>query len=460
MQRDILDALWRLFSSRRLTLALLAAIALVVSLSAIFPQAPSDIAMGSSEYGHWYAELRARYLQWTDPLENLGLFNIYRSFWFKLPLAFLILNLIICTVRQFESVSDRRTVSAREFDRVFKRASQTGTFVSSGTVRRAVDNLSALLETHRYKVAIEQEARGSYLTARRFSLTRWGALVGHVGLLVAIVGLLLGDRLDWREEEISLSPGQMYQIQHVPSLSLRLDDFQAKLYSDGTPRSYRAQLTLLEGEKEIHNGLVIPTAPFMYRGMTIYQRSHGPLIRISGIDAQGKPILLQTLVSGGSLEEEAIVQLSEEENEGYIAAPGQNLILRLVFHPRLSTDAGDMPALLVQAYRGGVTDLVLSETLFRSASLQIQDDSYTLGWEHYAVLTVARDPSAVPAMLGAASLLAAGIMILYLPPRYIWAAVSGEDGIVEMRLVALSEGDKGRAAHEFDILTTEIEGAL
>jgi cytochrome c biogenesis protein len=460
MQRDILDALWRFFSSRRLTLALLTTIALVASLSAIFPQMPSGMAVGSSEHSHWYAEVRARYLQWTDPLENLGLFDIYKSLWFKLPLAFLILNLIICTVEQFEGVSHPPTVSAREFDGAFKRASQTGTFVSSGTVKRAVDSLSALLETHRYKVEIEKREDGSYLTAQRFSLARWGALVGHGGLLIAVVGLLLGGRLDWHEEDISLSPGQVHQIQHAPSLSLRLDDFQAKLYPDGTPRSYRAQLTLLEGEKEIDTGLVTPTAPYMYRGMTIYQHSHGPLITIRGIDAQGKAISLQPLVSGGMLQEEATLQLSEEENEGYIAGPEQNLILRLVFHPHLATDTGEMPALLVQAYRGGVTDLVLSETLFKSASLQIEDNSYTLGWEHYTVLTIARDPSFVPTMLGAASLLAAAIIVLYLPPRYIWAAVSGEEGIVEMRLVALGEEDKGRGAGEFDALIREIEGSL
>jgi hypothetical protein len=460
MQRDILYTLWRFFSSRRLTLILLTAIALVVSFSAIFPQIPSGMAVGSSGYIRWNAEVRARYLQWTDPLEDLGLLNVYESLWFKVPLALLILNLTICNVEQFGSVSHRPTVSAQAFDGTFKRASHTRTVVTSGTVKRAVTSLRALLERHRYKVEIEEKEDISYLTAQRFSLTRWGTLMIHGGLILVIVGLLLGSRLAWREEEISLSPGQVYQIQHAPSLSLRLDDFQAELYPDGTPHSYRAQVTLLEGDKKVTTGAVDPTAPFTYRGMTFHQRAHGPAIEIRGLDAQGKPILLQALVPGGTPQEEAELQLSEKENEGYIAAPEQNLILRLVFHPHWPTDTGKRPALLVQAYRGGVTDLVLSETLFNSASLQIEGDSYTLEWGHHAMLTIARDPSFVPTMLGAISLLAAAIITLCLPPRCIWAAVSGGEGTLEMRLMRLGEGDKGGGAGEFDVLIGEVEDSL
>jgi len=460
MRRDILDVLWRFFSSRGLTLILLTAIALVVSFNAILPQMPAGMTIGSNEYSRWYADIRARYLQWADLLEDLGLLSIYASPWFKLPLALLILNLTICAVEQFEAVSRWPNCSAEEFDLAFKRASDTRTFVMSGTVRRTMTNLRALVERHRYKVKVQEEQEGSCLTAQRFFLTRWGALLGHGGLIVVIVGLLLGGRLAWREEEIRLGPHQMYQIQHDPSLSLRLDNSQVKLYPDGTPRSYRAQLTFLEDGKEVATGMVAPNAPFTYRGITLYQRSHGPVMKITGLDTQGEPVPLQALAPGGTLQEEAILQLSEGENEGYVAAPEQNLILRLVFHPHLPTETGEIPALVVQAYRGGVTDLVFSETKFGSASMHIEGNSYALEWGHYAVLTIARDPSFAPTMLGATSLLTAAIITLYLPPRHIWAVVSGKGGVVETRLVRLGEGDKGGGAREFHVLMGEVEESL
>jgi len=460
VERDILNVLWRSFSSRKLTLILLTAIALLVSSSVIFPQMPRGTAAGSGEYSRWYAEVRALYLQWADPIKSLGFFDVYGSFWFRLPLALLIVNLAVCAVEQFEAIPRWSHYSEEEFDEAFRRASQAGTFVISGTVSRAVTSLRVLLEGHRYKVEIQEGEDGSYLTAHRFSLTRWGTFLGHGGLIVAIIGLFLGSRLAWQEEGIRLLPGQVHQIQHAPSLSLRLEDFQVEIYPDGTARSYRAQLTLLEEGEEVATGIVAPNAPFTYRGIAFYQSSHGPAITIKGLDAQGEPVSLQSLVPGGTLGDEATLQLSERENEGYIAAPEQNLILRLVFHPQLPTDTGDRPALLVQAYRGGVSDLLFSETLFGSASLTTEGSSYAFEWEHHAVLTIVRDPSLAPSMLGAIFLLAAAIITLYLPPRHIWAAASGKEGIVEVRLARLGEADKGGSPGEFEVLLREIEENL
>jgi hypothetical protein len=125
----------------------------------------------------------------------------------------------------------------------------------------------------------------------------------------------------------------------------------------------------------------------------------------------------------------------------------------------LPSEGEDMPALLVQAYRGGMTDLVHSETLLDSASLQMESDSYMVEWGHYAVLDIANDPSFSLTLLGATSLLGGAIAFLYVPPRSIWAVVSDEGEVVEMRLAGLGEKDKGGGAREFDALMEQIEKA-
>jgi hypothetical protein len=125
----------------------------------------------------------------------------------------------------------------------------------------------------------------------------------------------------------------------------------------------------------------------------------------------------------------------------------------------LPSDGEDMPSLLVQAYRGGMTDLVHSEMLLDSASLQIESASYMVEWGHYAVLDIANDPGFSLTLLGATSLLAGAIAILYVPPRSIWAVVSDEGQVVEMRLATLGEIDKGGSAREFDALMEQIEKA-
>jgi len=322
-----------------------------------------------------------------------------------------------------------------------------------------VASLRALLEGRRYRVELEEEDEASYLSANRFFLTRWGSFVMHGGLIVAMAGVVLGGRVAWREQNIALSPGQVYQIQHVPSVSVRLDDFEAELYPDGTPRAYLARLTLLQEGNEIQTGVAVPNAPFRHHGISFYQLSHGPLVTVRALDTDGQPISVQALAPGATLQEEATLQLSEQENEGYVAVPDQNLVLRIVFQSMLPSEGEDMPALLVQAYRGGMTDLVHSETLLDSASLQMESDSYVVEWGHYAVLDIANDPSFSLTLFGTASLLAGAIAILYVPPRSIWAVVSDEGEVVEMRLARLGEKDKGGGAREFDALMEEIEKA-
>jgi cytochrome c biogenesis protein len=460
MRTDVLGILWRFFSSRRLTLVLLTAIALVVSISAILPQIPQAIAVGSSQYGRWHAEMRAHYLQWADVFEALGLFSVYDSLWFKVPLSLLILNLAVCAVERFEAAFYWPKLLNEEFDHVFKKAPWSQRFVTPGRLNSAIESLSALLERHRYHVEVDEGDERSYLAAWRFSWARWGSVVAHLGMIIAIIGLLVGRRFAWREEGIVLSPGETYQIQHAQSVSLRLEDFEADLYPDGAPQFYRSEVTILEQEDDVLTGVVAPNAPLTYRGMAVYQQSHGPLITIKGLDAQGEPISLQALALDSTLQEQAILRFSEEDNEGYAAVPAENLILRLVFHPHQASESGERPAFLVQAYRDGMSNLVFTGTLFESASLQIEDHSYAIGWEHYAVLDVARDPGFSVTFLGAVSLLAVAFISLFLPPRFIRAAVLEKGGVVEVRLVAVAEMDKGTGHQDLDALMKTIEASL
>ncbi len=459
VQRDIPDLLWRAFSSRRLTLILLAVIAVVVSCGAILPQIPTGMDVGSREYDYWYAAIQARYRQWTDLLAMLGSFSVLDSLWFKLTLALLMVNLSVCAIEQFEAGLRPPKCSAEDFDPAFRRASQCATFVVASQRESVEASLRRLLEARRYRVEIRQEDRASYLSANRFSLIRWGPIVAHGGLILAIAGLMLGARMAWRERNIALSPGQAYQIQHVPSFSVRLDDFDAELYPHGAPRAYLVRVTLLEEGSEVKTGVAVPNAPFRYHGLSLYQVSHGPLVTVSALDRDAQPVSVQALAPGATVQEEAALQLSDQNNEGYVAVPDRNLVLRIVYQSMPPPQEEDMPSLLVQAYRGGMTDLVHSETLLDSATLEIEGNAYMVDWAHYAVLDIANDPSLSLILVGATSVLVAAIAILCVPPRSIWGAVTDEGQVLEIRMARLGEKDIGAAVREFDALIEQIERA-
>ncbi len=453
----MLDSAWRFFSSRRLTIALLVIIFLVVACGAILPQMPDDVTVGSPQYGRWYASVQAQYLQWADRLSGVGLFSIRDSLWLKSPLALLLVNLVVCAVEQASTILREGRLAPREFVQAFPPDSKAHSFLFQGDAQSALGRLRSLLETHGYAVHTQEGLGDFHLCARRLHLARWGIVLAHAGLALIVVSALIGGRLGWHERGITLGPGQEYEFQHVASTSLRLESFEAQLYPDGKPRWYEADVTILDSGDEATSAVLTAGSPLWHRGMSVHQLSHGPLVSIRAVDADGGPITLQTLGASSMIVEEASLQLSEEEREGYIAVPTRNLVLRAVLQPEALSTGEALPGLLLQAYRGGATDLVYSATLQGSARVDIEGDTYTLEWGQYAIMGIASDPAFSLVLLGAVALLVGPIAAACRRPRSVWAALTGRQGVVEMRLLYSGYAGEIVWAHERDTLIAEME---
>ncbi len=454
---DMLDSAWRFFSSRRLTIALLVIIVLVLACGAVLPQMPGDVTFGSPQYARWYASVQAQYLQWTDPLAQVGLFSIGESLWLRITLALLLVNLVVCAVEQAWTILREGKLAPREFAQALPRDSETHTFLFAGDPESALGRSRSLLETHGYRVQTQEGTSDFHLAARRFHSARWGIVLAHAGLALIVVSALIGGRLGWHERGITLGPGQEYQVQHVESTSVRLESFHAQLYPDGRPRWYEADVTVLDNGDVATSAVLTAGAPLSYGGMSVHQLSHGPLISIRAADAEGVPVNLQTLGASSLIVEEASLQLSEEEREGYIAVPTRNLVLRAVLQPEAVSGGEASPGLLLQAYRGGATDLAYSETLYGSARVDIEGDTYTIEWGQYAIIGIASDPTFSLVLLGAVALLVGTIATGCRRPRSIWAALTGRQGVVEMRLLYKGYAGEITGTHERDTLMAEIE---
>jgi cytochrome c biogenesis protein ResB len=457
MRIDILDLSWRILGSRRFTLGVLVALMLVLACGAILPQRPQEAAIDSRQYAHWLSHLHIRYLQWADPLANWGFFSIRDSYWLEIPLALLIVNLVICGIDRFETTRRRHRPTLEDLASAFSEGSRARRFVAVEKIESTLARLRGLLESRRYRVHVQEIEGEGYVTALRFPIADWGSLFGHVGLILVIAGVLLGPRVAWQEPGIALIPNQEHQLLHAPSLGVRLESFQADFVPNGDSESYQAHLTVIERGSEVARGTASPGAPLLHGVMSIHQVSHGPLVTIGAADAEGSPIMLQALAQSGTPREEVSLQLSEDQSEGYVAIPERNLILRVVLQPQATAELQGSRSLLVQAYAEGTTEPVFSDTVQQSRLIQIEGDSYAIEWGHYAVLNLARDPTLVPIIVGAAALLAAITAVWVLRPRSVWVMVRGSDSLIEVRLLHPVDGDQSMRRRELDRLTAEIE---
>lgn len=460
LRMDILDLCWRTLGSRRATLAILLVLIVALSCGAILPQRSPGLALDPPGYASWRAGIQARYLRWSDPLINLGLFSVRESFWFTIPLALLLVNLTICTVDRVEAVRRRRRPTIRDLGLSFGVVPQAHRLRFARGQDSTLEELRELLEGRRYRASIQQGSTDCYLTAQRLPSTEWITLLAHFALIVIVVGMILGPRLARAEPGIALAPGQEHQLRHTPSLSIRLDSFRADLYPNGEPRSYEADVTLLENGREVASGRLSPARPLWHSGFSLHQLSHGPLITIKASDTQGTVLHMQTLAPSGTVLQEANLLLSEEETEGYLSIPDRNLLLRVVFQSETVDDLRASPSLLVQAYHGGTTELVFSENLSGSRTLEIEGDTYTIDWGQYAVLGASSDPTIGLIIVGTAVLLASTTLSIFFRPQHVWAALRSQEGVVEVRLLDPGEEHTGVRTSEFRTVVAEIRGAL
>jgi cytochrome c biogenesis protein ResB len=456
----ILDLLWRLFSSRWLMLLLLSVLLCAIALGLIFPQTPEGLREGSSEQTQWLAGIRARYLRWADPLQSLGLFSIRDSFWLRAPLALLAVGLAVCGAEHL-GILWRSNRLARDGEvSPLPRVSQSSSLIRAGDPESTIQRVQELLQGLGYRVRGQRMQAVTYLIVDRFAWTRWGTVFAHAGALLLVIGLMVGARVAWSEQDIALVPGQAYPVQHAESISIRLDEFKPRQDSGPGAGDYTAAVTIVENDRDVKAGVVVPGEPLWYKGMSVYLSGQGPLIYVSAQNAQGQPLPLQALAPSGRVMEEVVLQFSDQDNEGYVAVPERNLVLRLVLQPTAVKNPQLAPSFLWEAYRAGSTEVLFRTTMHGSGSLEIEGDTYFAEWGEYAILGISRDPSVALLGVGAIVLLTGSALAMLWRPRLIWVSVQGGASAVRVQVFNPGSKDDGLDELAFQKLVTDIEEGL
>ncbi len=444
---QILNTLWRFFGSVRLASILLLILALAVVLGIVLPQMPDQ--MDAAERARRLAVMQDRYPLWAWFLERAGLFDVYDSLWFRLLLAALVFSLLVGLAERLDAIwRSPRQPDVRREDRFFATAARQTSlaFVSSPEqMEQVVETLSAFLKRRIYRVLVDREGDRVYLCAERFRFSQWSFFLVHGGLVLIVVGVVLSNRLGRWEEEVILSPGLAYDIGHGTGSQLRLD----RLQPGSEQQQMAATVTVLKAGEEVRQATIDATHPLAAGGMSFHSLSHGPLLRMKGLDAQGQPILLQPFVKDTEAQEEISLFFFADQEERYFSAPALNIIFQVTFYHSWSEGDFSSAGFTIRAYRSEETKLLLDEfipvPLQQSASIQVEDMTYQIDMEHYAVLRAVRDPGSGLVMGGALLGLGGLILSLCFAPSRLWATITVEKkNEARIRLAAAADDCPGR----------------
>ncbi len=419
VQSDPFDSLWRFFSSTKLAIVLILAIAFVSFLGAFIIQAPGSIANDPIEYGRWLSTIRGRYGAITDIYNVLGLFNVYNVFWFKSLLVLLIFNTIICTVNRLPALwgpvfSPRVRVNESMFRSAPIRANvklkQRG---GARPTKDVAEAAFAALADRRYKVFSEEEAGVKHFYADRYGIFKLGTLVTHLSLVILMVGAVMGGLMGFSDDNVIIPEGKAYQVPFGENFLVRADQFKAEFYQDGRPKDYWSDLVVIDGGKEVAKQRIRVNEPLEYKGVRFHQSFYGPAPVVEVKDKQGKVVFsdITPLASGNG-----------SSNVGWIDLPGTDLTFLLALNA-----GGDATSpLAVQIYKGQVP--LGRDALKVNETKSIGDYQVTYkALKQFTGLRVVKDPG-VPVVWLACALLVLGICItLYFPRRRIWGRITQQE---------------------------------
>ncbi|ETI70384.1 cytochrome c biogenesis protein ResB [Neobacillus vireti] len=287
--KTIIDKIWNFFSSVKVGVWLIIITLLASILGTVLPQKmyidlPPEVFY-EQEYG-WFGKL---YYQ-------LGLHDLYGSWWYLLLIAMIGISLVICSLDRvvplYKALKAQRVTRNDGF---LKRQRLFGT--NTGIEDKDLHLVKEHLKEKRYHV---REENGDLLAEKgRFS--RWGPYVNHVGLIIFlfggmlrfIPGMYVNENLWVKEGETAAVPetGDRFYLQNNQFILQHYDKDQNKTFEKALERAgdvvknYQSNVVLykrvsdnLPGEKpelkKVKEYKVRVNHPLTFEGYSIFQASY------------------------------------------------------------------------------------------------------------------------------------------------------------------------------------------
>ncbi|MDX1769983.1 MAG: cytochrome c biogenesis protein ResB [Planococcaceae bacterium] len=182
--KTVIDKIWNFFSSVRVGIWLIVIILVAAAIGTILPQVLYVPATTESDIAAYYERV---YGTFGKLYYQLGLSDLYGSWWFQTLIGMLGISLIVASLDRviplYKSLKNQRT---RRHESFMKRQRLYGVgenHLNEETFVKSEEKLKAL----RYNVKRENGA----LLAEKGRFSRWGPYVNHAGLIIFLGAVML-----------------------------------------------------------------------------------------------------------------------------------------------------------------------------------------------------------------------------------------------------------------------------
>lgn len=267
------NSLWQFFASVKLALLILFLIALTSIIGTVIPQKEAA-EFYVSNFGATYAQI----------FQILDIPDMYNSWWFLALLFLLCFNLVICSFDRFPGVwkqikSDGLAVPA---ERIGKMSTQAVWSVSA-SIADTQEGISKKLKQKGFIAASKADGGSTILFSQKGQWSRTGVYLVHASILIIFLGAVIGSLGGFKgsvmiPETMERDKIFLFGNKGIKDLdfSVRCNSFAIEFYSNGMPKEYMSNLTVIEQGQEILTQDIEVNGPLTYKGITFYQSSYQP----------------------------------------------------------------------------------------------------------------------------------------------------------------------------------------
>ena len=222
---SIVDKIWNFFSSVKIGVSIIATILIASAIGTIFPQKFYVPATTPEGYLEYYERL---YGTAGKLYYELGFYDMYNSWWFKILIGMLATSIIIASIDRvvplYKSLKKQRTRRHPSFMKR-QRIYGEGNVPNTGeSLAKAEEKLKAM----HYNIKTEKGA----ILAEKHRFSRWGPYINHVGLIIFFAGVLLrGIPGFYVDEAMWLREGETRNITGAPGYVLENKKFTLENYT-------------------------------------------------------------------------------------------------------------------------------------------------------------------------------------------------------------------------------------
>lgn len=436
----LLTQFWNFFSSVKLAIFTLCALATTSIIGTIIPQGES-----AAFYATNYGAKTAHFFQILD------IPDMYYSWWFLGLLGILSTNLVICSLDRFPLVWKLITTDNLNIDpdRIKKMSNYSKW--EFGTDKLNQIDLAKLLKKSGWESTSKKLGNNELFFCQKGRWSRAGVYIVHLSILLIFVGGIIGHFFGFKGSVMipeMRSAQKVFAYKNKGSLELgfevRCNSFAIEFYDNGMPKEYKSSLTVIENGKEVLTRAIEVNSPLTYKGITFYQSSY-----------QGYQDFLLN-----------ITEMSTGDSKQFT----------LPFQKQMTWEEKNLNFGIINAEAVGQR-VVRSKVWFKSgehpASIEWLNDNdtatFTSGAKEYTIsakqmyatgLQVAKDPGVWVVYIGCGIMLIGLYMAFFMSHQRIWLYKKNGSSVPQLWLSGSANKNKMAFAKVFSELKNRIEHAV